>query len=171
MNLLQVLTHETVYLFCSELCELGIKGYSCSKENHHSTHNEQNFASLLRIRQTSINSFPKKEKLIFSCKNRRCKGTPKPIERRSANLSFSFTGRCHTNLSMTALLSQPTSHSHAPTPDAIPVIELKNEIKTRAATTDGQSSAILQSALRSFPLSAAGQLPRTEILMNTIRRQ
>ena len=72
---------------------------------------------------------------------------------------------------MNALLSQPTSHSHAPTPDSIPVIELKNKIKSRAATTDEQSSAILQSALRTFPLAAAGQLPRSEILMNTIRRQ
>jgi hypothetical protein len=111
------------------------------------------------------------EKLIFRCKNRSCKGKLKLIERRLIKTTFSFKGRCHTNFSMNAFLSQPTSHSHAPTPDAVPVIELKNKIKTRAATTDEQSSAILLSALRTFPLSAAGQLPRAEMLMNTIRRQ
>ena len=73
-------------------------------------------------------------------------------------------GRCHTNLSMDDFLSTPTSHSHAPTPDVVPVIQLQNQIKTRAATTDAQTNAILHSALRTFPLYAAGQLPRTEIL-------
>lgn len=72
---------------------------------------------------------------------------------------------------MDSFLSAPTAHSHAPTPDIVPVIQLKNQIKTRAATTDEQSSAILHSALRTFPLHAAGQLPRTDMLMNTIRRQ
>ncbi len=105
-------------------------------------------------------------KLIFRCKNRSCRGTLKSIHKKLIKLRFSFKGRCHTNLSMDAFLSQATSHSHAPTPDIIPVIELKNQIKTRAATTDEQSSAILQSAVRIFPLHAAGQLPRSEILMN-----
>lgn len=44
---------------------------------------------------------------------------------------------------MDNLLSYPTEHLHGPTPDVIPVIQLKNQIKTRAATTDEQSSVIL----------------------------
>ena len=110
-------------------------------------------------------------KLIFRCKNRNCKGRFELIYERLIILAFSFKGRCHTNASMDSFVSTPTAHSHAPTPDIIPVIQLKNQIKTRAATTDEQSSAILHSALRTFPLHAAGQLPRMDILMNTIRRQ
>ena len=56
---------------------------------------------------------------------------------------------------MDNLVSSPTIHSHGPIPDAVPVIELKNQIKTRAATTDEQTSAILHSALRTFPLYSA----------------
>ena len=37
--------------------------------------------------------------------------------------------------------------------------------------SDEPSSAILHSALRTFPLSAAGQIPRSDILLQTIRRQ
>ena len=72
---------------------------------------------------------------------------------------------------MDAFLSQPTSHSHAPQPDRIPAIQLKDEIKTRAATTDESTSSIVHSALRTYPLSAAGELPRNEALMLMIRRQ
>ncbi|CAF2781682.1 unnamed protein product [Rotaria sp. Silwood2] len=92
-------------------------------------------------------------KLIFRCQNRDCKA------------------RCHTNLSMDAFLSQPTSHSHAPQPDRIPAIQLQNEIKARAATTDESTSLILHSSLRTYPLSAAGALPKNDTLMLTIRRQ
>ena len=59
----------------------------------------------------------------------------------------------------------------APQPDRIPAIQLKNEIKTRAITTDESTSTILHSALRTYPLSAAGELPRNESLMLMIRRQ
>ena len=72
---------------------------------------------------------------------------------------------------MDAFLSQPTSHSHAPQPARIPAIQLKDEIKTRAATTDESTSSIVHSALRTYPLSAAGELPRNEALMLMIRRQ
>ena len=56
---------------------------------------------------------------------------------------------------MDAFLSQPKSHSHAPQPDRIPAIQLKDEIKTRAVTTDESTSSIVHSALRTYPLSAA----------------
>ena len=72
---------------------------------------------------------------------------------------------------MDVFLSQPTSHSHALQPDRILAIQLKNEIKARATTTDESSSSILHSALRTYPLNAAGELPKNETLMLTIRRQ
>lgn len=72
---------------------------------------------------------------------------------------------------MDAFVSQPTSHCHAPQPDHIPAIKLHNQIKARSATTNESSSSILHSALRTYPLSAAGQLPKTESLVLTIRRQ
>ena len=79
--------------------------------------------------------------------------------------------RCHTNLPTDVFVSQPTSHCHAPQPDRIPTIQLKNEIKTRAITTDEATSTIVHSALRRYRLSAAGGLPRNEALMLMIRRQ
>ena len=72
---------------------------------------------------------------------------------------------------MDTFLSQPTEHNHAPNPERIPVIELSSQIKARAATSDELTSTILHSALRTFPLSATGELPRTEMIMQTIRRQ
>lgn len=72
---------------------------------------------------------------------------------------------------MDVFVSQPTSHCHAPEPNRIPAIQLKNEIKARATTTDESTSTIIHSALRTYPLSAAGELPRNEALMLMIRRQ
>ncbi|CAF0846070.1 unnamed protein product [Rotaria sordida] len=72
---------------------------------------------------------------------------------------------------MDAFLSQPISHSHAPQPDRVPAIQLKNDIKARASTTDESSSSIFHSTLRTYPLSAVGELPRNEALMSMIRRQ
>lgn len=72
---------------------------------------------------------------------------------------------------MDTFLSQPTAHNHAPNPERIPVIELKNQIKARAINSDEPTSSILHSALRTFPLSATSELPRTEMIMQTIRRQ
>ena len=62
--------------------------------------------------------------MIFRCQNRDCKG------------------RCHTNPSMDAILSGPTEHCHAPNLDRLPVIELKNKIKSRAADSEESSSTI-----------------------------
>ena len=72
---------------------------------------------------------------------------------------------------MDAFLSQPAAHSHAPQPDRIPAIELKNEVKARAMMTDESTSSILHWALRTYPLSAAGKLPKNEALIIMIRRQ
>ncbi|CAF4231708.1 unnamed protein product [Rotaria magnacalcarata] len=92
-------------------------------------------------------------KMIFRCQNRDCKG------------------RCHTSPSMDTVLSEPTEHCHGPNLGKIPVLELKNKIKSRAADSEEQSSTILHSVLRSFPLDSAGQLPKTDTLLRTIRRQ
>ena len=92
-------------------------------------------------------------KMIFRCQNRDCKG------------------RCHTNSIMDAIVSGPTEHCHAPNHDRIPVVELRNQIKSRSGDSEEPSSVILHSAIRSFPLDSAGQLPNTETLLRTIRRQ
>ena len=92
-------------------------------------------------------------KMIFRCKNRDCKG------------------RCHTNPSMDAIVSGPTEHCHAPNPDYVPVVELTKKIKSRSVDSEESPSVILHAALRSFPLDSAGQLPKTETLLRTIRRQ
>ena len=80
-------------------------------------------------------------------------------------------GRCKTNLAMDAILSEPTEHSHAPAIDKIPVVELKNKIKSKAVESEEATSNILFTNLRSFPLDAAGQLPQTDSLLRMIRRQ
>ncbi|CAF5217779.1 unnamed protein product, partial [Rotaria magnacalcarata] len=72
---------------------------------------------------------------------------------------------------MDAILSGPTEHCHAPTPDLVPVFELKRKIKARAAETEEFPSTILHSVMRSFPLDAACQLPQGDTLLRTIRRQ
>ena len=72
---------------------------------------------------------------------------------------------------MDPILSGTTEHSHTPKPDLVPVLEVKNKIKTRAVETEESSSRILHSAIRSFPLDAASQLPQSETLPRSIRRQ
>ncbi|CAF3867935.1 unnamed protein product [Rotaria sp. Silwood2] len=72
---------------------------------------------------------------------------------------------------MDAFLAQPISYSHALQPDRVPAIQLKNDIKVRAVITDESTSSILHSALRMYPLSAAGELSSNEALMLMIRRQ
>ncbi|CAF3357123.1 unnamed protein product [Rotaria socialis] len=79
-------------------------------------------------------------------------------------------GRCHTSPTMDAIVSGPTEHYHAPKPDLVPVLELKNKIKSRATETEEPSNTILHSTMRSFPLDAAGQLPQSETLWRTICR-
>ena len=85
--------------------------------------------------------------------------------------SLFSVARCHTNLSMDTFLFKPIAHIHAPNPERIPVIELSNQIKAHAAISDEPTSALLHSVLRTFPLSATNELPRTEMIMQTIRRQ
>ena len=72
---------------------------------------------------------------------------------------------------MDTILSGPTEHCHAPKPNRVPVLELKNKIKTRAAETEESPCIILHSAIGSFPLNAASQLPQSETLSRSIRRQ
>ncbi|CAF4986880.1 unnamed protein product, partial [Rotaria magnacalcarata] len=71
---------------------------------------------------------------------------------------------------MDALLLLLASHCHAPQPDSIPAIQLKNEIKANAAITDESTSTIIHSTLRTYPLSDAGQHPTNEPLMLMIQR-
>ena len=110
-------------------------------------------------------------KLIFRCRNRDCKGKRILCIVFNYNTDFSNLARCHTNLSMDTFISPPTKHCHAPNPDLIPAVQLKNDIKVRAATSDEPTSSILHTALRTYPLSAAGHLPKTDAPMLTIRRQ
>ena len=84
---------------------------------------------------------------------------------------FSFLARCHTNLAMDTFLFQPMEHYHAPIPERIPVTELSTQVKSRAVTSEELTSVILNSSLRIFPLSATSELPRTQILSQTIHRQ
>ena len=83
---------------------------------------------------------------------------------------YSLLGRCHINLGMDTILSRPTEYCHASKLDLVPVLELKNKIKTRAVETEESPSTILHSAIRSFPLDAASQLPQSETLSRSIRR-
>ena len=68
-------------------------------------------------------------------------------------------------------LPPPNAHCHTAKLDLVPALELKSEIKVPVAITDEPTSSILHTALRTYLLSAAGQLPKTDALMLTIRRQ
>ena len=72
---------------------------------------------------------------------------------------------------MNTILSGPTEHCHAPKPDLVPVLELKNKIKTQAVETEESPSTILHSAIGPFPLNCASQLPQSETLSRSICRQ
>lgn len=72
---------------------------------------------------------------------------------------------------MDVIVSSPTEPCHAPSLEKAPVLQLKNKIKSKAADSEDPSSTILHSAMRSFPLDSAGQLPQTESLLRIIRRQ
>ena len=56
---------------------------------------------------------------------------------------------------MNTILSGPTERCHAPKPDLVPVLELKNKIKTRAVEIAESPSTILHSAIGFFLLDAA----------------
>ena len=70
-----------------------------------------------------------------------------------------------------AILSGRTDHCHAPNLDMAPVLALKSKIRKRAAETEEPSSTILHSVMRAFPFDSAGELPTTDALLRTIRRQ
>jgi hypothetical protein len=72
---------------------------------------------------------------------------------------------------MHVLIKDPSEHSHAPDPDRVHVIRLKNEIKVRGAASDNGASTILFDVLRSTPLTAAPGLPTNEALLQMIRRE
>ena len=109
------------------------------------------------------------EKIVFRCKNRQCKGK---LKQKRISINFShWLGRCHTDPNMNTILSEPTERCHGPTIDQIPVIELKDRIKSRVLTSEEPTSNILYSEIKSFPLDAAGQVPQTDTLQRTIRRQ
>jgi hypothetical protein len=80
-------------------------------------------------------------------------------------------GRCHTDPSMSSFLSGPTDHCHAPNLEKSHIVQLKTKIKSQAAHSEEPTSTVLYSAMRCFPLDAANQLPKTDSLMRTIRRQ
>ena len=68
---------------------------------------------------------------------------------------------------MDTFLSPPTAHCHASSPGTVPTIQLKNGIKAHVAITDKPTSSILHTALGTYPVTAADQLPRTDVLMLT----
>ena len=69
---------------------------------------------------------------------------------------------------MDTILSGPIEHCHA---SKLDLVELKNKIKTRAVETKESPNTILHSAIDSFPSNAASQLPQSETLSRSIRRQ
>ena len=50
------------------------------------------------------------------------------------------------------------------------MIELSDYVKALATTSEEPTSSILHSALRTSPLSATSELPRTEMIIQVIRR-
>ncbi|CAF4033835.1 unnamed protein product, partial [Didymodactylos carnosus] len=68
-------------------------------------------------------------------------------------------------------MSDPTPHSHASNPERIPAVEIKNDIKIKATTSNEAASSIIQSSLRSLPLTAVSSLPSSDSLARTVRRQ
>ncbi|CAF1195693.1 unnamed protein product [Adineta ricciae] len=72
---------------------------------------------------------------------------------------------------MDSFLKEPSEHTHAPDPDQVHVIRLKNELKTRGASSDEATSTILFEALRTIPLNVVADLPTNNALMQTIRRE
>jgi hypothetical protein len=69
---------------------------------------------------------------------------------------------------MEILIKEPSEHSHAPDPDRLHVIRLKNEIKLRGASSDEGASTILFDVLRTTPLTATPGLPTNDALFQII---
>ena len=72
---------------------------------------------------------------------------------------------------MDTFLSPPTAHCHALNPDVVPAIQLKSDIKARESITDESTNSVLHTALRIYPVTVAGQIPKTDAQVVTIRRQ
>ncbi|CAF3943882.1 unnamed protein product [Rotaria sp. Silwood1] len=72
---------------------------------------------------------------------------------------------------MQAFIKEPSKHSHAPDPDRLHIIRLKNEIKLRGTSSAEAPSTILFDVLRSTPLTAAFGLPTNDALLQTISRE
>ncbi|CAF1497769.1 unnamed protein product [Adineta ricciae] len=72
---------------------------------------------------------------------------------------------------MDAFMKKPSEHTHAPDPDRVHVMRVKDEIKGRSASSDETTSTILFVALRTIPLNVAAGLPTNDALMQTIRRE
>jgi len=90
----------------------------------------------------------------------------------SLKLNFKlFFGRCHTNVTMDAFVQVPSCHSHAPNPNRLHVIRIQNEIKERSVSCEEGTSIILHNALRTVPLNIAADLPSTDALSQSVRRQ
>ena len=82
-----------------------------------------------------------------------------------------FFGRCHTNVDINEFIKEPSGHSHIPDLNRLHVIRLKNEIKIRGVSSDEGASTILSDILRTTPLAVTADLPSTEALLQTIRRE
>jgi len=70
-----------------------------------------------------------------------------------------FLGRYDTNIQMEVFIKAPTDHSHVPDPDRLHIIRLKNELKTRDASSNEGASTILFDVLRTIPLTITPALP------------
>lgn len=80
-------------------------------------------------------------------------------------------GRCHTNLTMETFLQTPSNHSHTPNPNRLLLIRIQNQLKERGASSEEPTSTILQNVLRTVPVNIVAELPSTQALSQTIRRQ
>jgi len=72
---------------------------------------------------------------------------------------------------MKVFIKSPSDHSHVPDPDRVHIIRLKNELKTRGASSNEGTSTILCDVLRTIPTTVAPDLPTNEALLQTIRRE
>ncbi|CAF1533621.1 unnamed protein product [Rotaria sordida] len=111
------------------------------------------------------------ERCIFRYADRDCRSKYKSRSVVSNLLDIIFFGRSQTNIQVEVLLKEVSEHSHAPDPDRLHVIRLKNEIKHRGASSDEGASTILFDVLRTTPLTATPGLPTNDALLQIIRRE
>ena len=81
------------------------------------------------------------------------------------------SNRCHTNLSRESFLQLPSDHLHTLNPNRLLLIHTHNGIKEHGATSGELTSTIPHSILRTVPANIAAELPWTQALLYTIRRQ